>query len=104
MAATSRPLLTEEPTYKALQDYFDKNGASINMPQMFATDPQRFEKYRLQFCLLCFKIYEFTHAVLGRSTCTAEGEGLSSLWPTLTRLYFFSNLTILVKVFDYNMA
>lgn len=38
--------LTEEETYKALQQYYDQNGSKINILKMFKDDPNRFQKYR----------------------------------------------------------
>lgn len=40
--------LTEEASYKALQDYYDKNGKDINILQMFKDDPGRFDKYSVK--------------------------------------------------------
>ena len=49
MANVQRPLLTEEPAWKALQEYYDQNGSKINMAQMFKEDSSRFQKYRFEF-------------------------------------------------------
>ena len=46
MSAIARPQLTSEPAYKALQDYFNKNGSSLIMRDMFKADPNRFSKFR----------------------------------------------------------
>jgi len=46
MANITRPQLTTEASYKALQSYADKNGSSLNMLQMFKEDPERFKKLR----------------------------------------------------------
>ncbi|XP_041376435.1 glucose-6-phosphate isomerase-like isoform X2 [Gigantopelta aegis] len=45
MADLQRKLLTQTPEWQALQEYYNKNGTSINMPQMFKDDPKRFDKY-----------------------------------------------------------
>jgi len=39
--------LTEEPAYKALQEYYNKHGGSINILEMFKADTGRFNKYSL---------------------------------------------------------
>jgi len=41
-----RPLLTEEPAYKALCQYFKASGTKLNMAQMFQQDQGRFNKFR----------------------------------------------------------
>ncbi|KAK3085468.1 hypothetical protein FSP39_003869 [Pinctada imbricata] len=48
MADLKRQSLTEEAGWKKLQEYFDKTGSKLNMPQMFAADPNRFDKYSLK--------------------------------------------------------
>lgn len=42
----SLPLLTTEPAYQKLQQYFNENGQKINIKNLFENDPARFEKYR----------------------------------------------------------
>ncbi|CAL4107730.1 unnamed protein product, partial [Meganyctiphanes norvegica] len=37
--------LSEESAYKALQDYYNKNGSSINILEMFKAEAGRFDKY-----------------------------------------------------------
>ena len=49
MADLSRPLLTDEATFQALQQYFNQHGKQINMRQLFKDDPHRFSKYRWAF-------------------------------------------------------
>ncbi|KAL7303986.1 hypothetical protein TKK_0003641 [Trichogramma kaykai] len=44
----SKPKLCEEPTWKKLQDYFNANGAKINISKLFQEDPARFDKLNLQ--------------------------------------------------------
>ena len=46
MAEVKRPVLTSEPSFKALKVYLEKNETSLNMPEMFLHDPDRFSKYR----------------------------------------------------------
>jgi len=46
----ARPLLTEEPAYKALLQYFNASGTKLNMAQMFQQDQGRFSKFR---CVTC---------------------------------------------------
>jgi len=43
---SARPLLTEEPAYKALLQYFSGDGKKLSMAQMFQQDPGRFNKFR----------------------------------------------------------
>ncbi len=38
--------LTGDEAYKKLQDYYNKNGAGINIANLFASDPDRFSKFR----------------------------------------------------------
>jgi len=45
MADLSRPLLSSEATYKALGDYYAKNGKNLSIRQMFTEDAGRFGKY-----------------------------------------------------------
>ncbi|XP_014665363.1 PREDICTED: glucose-6-phosphate isomerase-like [Priapulus caudatus] len=39
--------LTEEPAFKKLQNYYNKNGTNINMREMFSADADRFNKYSI---------------------------------------------------------
>ena len=43
---SARPLLTEEPAYKALLQYFNGDGRKLSMAQMFQQDQGRFSKFR----------------------------------------------------------
>lgn len=43
-----RAPLTQDPAYQKLQEYFDKNGASINIANMFGSDPDRFKNFRYE--------------------------------------------------------
>ena len=45
-ALDGKPLLTNEDTWKKLQNYYDVNKSKLHMPTMFQGDPQRFQKYR----------------------------------------------------------
>ncbi|XP_052231848.1 glucose-6-phosphate isomerase-like isoform X2 [Dreissena polymorpha] len=45
MTSIKRPGLTSEASFKALQNYFDKHGQSLNMLDMFKKDPSRFQKF-----------------------------------------------------------
>lgn len=38
--------LTDEAAYKNLQQYYNTNGAKLNILKMFKEDPDRFKKYR----------------------------------------------------------
>lgn len=40
------PILTDEPIYKKIQEYFNKNGHDININKLFQSDRGRFKKYR----------------------------------------------------------
>ena len=46
MADIVRAPLKTEASWKALQEYFDNTGSKLNMPQMFAADSKRFDKFR----------------------------------------------------------
>lgn len=39
--------MTTDPAYQKIQQYFDANGAKINIKQLFESDSKRFEKYSL---------------------------------------------------------
>jgi len=43
---SARPLLTDEPAYKALLQYFNCDGKKLNMAQIFQQDQGRFSKFR----------------------------------------------------------
>merc|ERR1712142_316628 len=45
--------LTEEPAYKALQEYYNKHGSSINILDMFKADSGRFDKYSVTLPTPC---------------------------------------------------
>lgn len=47
MASTIRPALKTQQSWKNLQEFFDKNGKSINMLDMFKADPERFKKFSI---------------------------------------------------------
>ena len=40
------PLLTTEPAYQKLQQYYNENGSKININDLFAKDAGRFDKFR----------------------------------------------------------
>lgn len=46
MASIQRKQLKNEASWKALQDFYDKNGSKMNMLQMFGNDQDRFKKFR----------------------------------------------------------
>ena len=46
MAGLHREQLTREPTFRALANYYEKNGKQINTRQMFKDYPKRFQSYR----------------------------------------------------------
>lgn len=41
-----KPELTSEPAYQKIQQYFNQNGATINIKSLFEQDPGRFDKFR----------------------------------------------------------
>lgn len=43
----SKPLLTADPVYQKIQQYYDANGSKINIKQLFDSDPKRFEKFSM---------------------------------------------------------
>lgn len=43
---TPKPELTTEPAYQKIQQYYNQNGAKINILELFQQDPSRFEKFR----------------------------------------------------------
>jgi glucose-6-phosphate isomerase len=45
MTDLSKPLLSADAAYKALKNYHAKNASSINIREMFASDPKRFDKF-----------------------------------------------------------
>lgn len=38
--------LSDDSAFKALQDFYNKNGSKFNIPQLFKEDPDRFKKFR----------------------------------------------------------
>lgn len=40
--------LKQDPAFKKLQEFYDANGAKINIPQLFQQDPERFNKFSLR--------------------------------------------------------
>ncbi len=40
---------TELPAWKALQDYYNNNGKNLNLNELFAQDPDRFDKLNVSF-------------------------------------------------------
>lgn len=43
----SKPLLTADPVYQKIQQYYNANGSKINIKELFASDPKRFDKFNL---------------------------------------------------------
>ena len=41
-----RGSLTEDSAFKALQDYYNKNGSKFDISKMFKEDSERFKKFR----------------------------------------------------------
>lgn len=70
MANVQRPLLTAEPAWKALQQYYDQNGSKINMAQMFKEDGNRFQKYRFVFSVINMFAASFCCVCVPLSHCS----------------------------------
>lgn len=43
----SKPLLSTDAVYQKIQQYYNANGAKIDIKQLFDSDPKRFEKFSL---------------------------------------------------------
>lgn len=43
----SKPLLTADPVYQKIQQYYNANGSKINIKESFDSDPKRFDKFNL---------------------------------------------------------
>jgi glucose-6-phosphate isomerase len=43
-----KPELTSEPAYQKIQQYFNQNGAKINIKSLFEQDPGRFDKFSVK--------------------------------------------------------
>jgi glucose-6-phosphate isomerase len=43
----SKPLLSADPVYQKIQQYYDANGSKINIKQLFESDAKRFDKYSM---------------------------------------------------------
>jgi glucose-6-phosphate isomerase len=43
----SKPLLSTDPVYQKIQQYYDANGSKINIKQLFESDPKRFDKFSM---------------------------------------------------------
>ena len=41
-----RGALTDDPAFQKLKEFHAKHGDSINIANLFATDPERFEKFK----------------------------------------------------------
>ena len=51
-------LLTEEPSYIQLLDFYEQYGTKLKMQQMFKEDPGRFTKFRfVTFWFCCARVY-----------------------------------------------
>lgn len=44
----SKPLLSADPVFQKIQQYYNANGSKINIKQLFESDPKRFDKYSLK--------------------------------------------------------
>lgn len=42
----AKPLLTTEPAWQKIQQYFNENGGKINIKNLFEQDADRFNKFR----------------------------------------------------------
>lgn len=63
MANIRRALLTSEDAWKNLQKFYDENGTKLNMPSMFSSDPNRFEKFRYARTFFNFIIYNVVNKI-----------------------------------------
>lgn len=45
---TPKPELTTEPVYQKIQQYYNQNGAKINIKSLFEQDPSRFDKFSVK--------------------------------------------------------
>jgi hypothetical protein len=63
MANIRRALLTSEDAWKNLQKFYDENGTKLNMPNMFSSDPSRFEKFRYARTFFNFIIYNVVNKI-----------------------------------------
>lgn len=52
------PLLTTEAVYKKLQEYYQANGNTINIKELFAQDADRFNKFRYVSKEKCYVLKE----------------------------------------------
>lgn len=43
---SGKPNLLSEPTWQSLQKYYNENGQKIDIKNLFAQDPSRFDKFR----------------------------------------------------------
>lgn len=44
--AGALPILTQEPTFKKLQEYFNAHNNDLIIKDLFAADPKRFNRFR----------------------------------------------------------
>jgi glucose-6-phosphate isomerase len=44
---SSKPLLTADPIYQKIQEYYNANGSKLNIKQLLESDPKRFEKFSI---------------------------------------------------------
>lgn len=43
----SKPLLTADPVYQKIQEYYNANGSKIDIKQLLESDPKRFDKFSI---------------------------------------------------------
>jgi hypothetical protein len=43
---SGKPLITTNETWQKIQSFFNENGAKLNIKDLFAKDPARFDKFR----------------------------------------------------------
>ena len=53
--------LSDDVAFKALQDYYNKNGDKLNIPQMFKEDADRFQKFR--YVMMLVRDYASVHSL-----------------------------------------
>lgn len=43
---SGKPILTTDPVWQKIQQYYNENGANINIKNLFVNDNNRFNKFR----------------------------------------------------------
>lgn len=63
--AGALPILTQEPTFKKLQEYFNAHNNDLIIKDLFAADPKRFNRFRWEWKLSRSSMYVCIYICMG---------------------------------------